>query len=211
MVERLQAGSQGVIFVDLDGTLISANSMHIFMRQLPRELLRKGAVGGCLAALWWMGLRTARLVSHRTMKWHLTTLAARRYDAGDWERLAEKLTLHINPEVTGYIEDARRKGCRVYIATAAPEEYALPLSRLLGYDGAIATHLSGKLADYAETRGAAKLNAIRKLQELEGLHLETFITDHEDDLPTIEAYPGHTLLVNPSKQLSPAGNRKQKN
>lgn len=202
MVERLQENAQGATFVDLDGTLLTTNSMHVFMRRMPWTLLRRRAVGASIASLWWMAMRMAHLVSHRTMKWHLTKIAARHYEEGDWERLAEKLVEHANPKVREYVEAPRLRDCAVYIATAAPEEYALPLSRALGYDGAVATRLTEKKSDYKEMRGREKLEGIIELQTKERLRVESFLTDHYDDIPTASAYPGLTILVNPSRKMA---------
>ena len=172
------------------------------MRRMPWTLLRRRAVGASIASLWWMTLRASRLMSHRAMKWHLTRIASRHYDESDWEALAEKLAEYANPRVREYVEAPRLKDCAVYIATAAPEEYAIPLSRAMGYDGAVATRLTERESDYTEMRGRKKLEGITELQEKEGLRVESFLTDHYDDMPTASAYPGLTILVNPSKKMS---------
>lgn len=202
MVERFQGYAKGATFVDLDGTLLTTNSMHIFMRRMPWTLLRCRAVGASIASIWWMAMRTIRLVNHRRMKWHLTKIAARHYDACDWERLAKKLTKYTNTSVREYVEAPRLKDCAVYIATAAPEEYAVPLSRALGYDGAVATHLTEKESEYREMRGREKLEGISALMTKEGLRMESFLTDHYDDIPTASAYPGFTILVNPTRKMT---------
>ncbi|MBO5444503.1 MAG: haloacid dehalogenase-like hydrolase [Muribaculaceae bacterium] len=202
MVERFQGYAKGATFVDLDGTLLTTNSLHVFMRRMPWTLLRRRAVGASIASLWWMTLRASRLMSHRAMKWHLTRIASRHYDESDWEALAEKLAEYANPRVREYVEAPRLKDCAVYIATAAPEEYAIPLSRAMGYDGAVATRLTERESDYTEMRGRKKLEGITELQEKEGLRVESFLTDHYDDMPTASAYPGLTILVNPSKKMS---------
>lgn len=202
MVERFQGYAKGATFVDLDGTLLTTNSMHVFMRRMPLTLLRRSAVWASIASLWWMSIRTMRLVSHRTMKWHLTRIAVRHYEEDDWDSLAGKLAEYTNPKVREYVESPRLKDCAVYIATAAPEEYALPLSRALGYDGAVATRLTEKKSDYNEMRGREKLEGIIELQTKEGLRVESFLTDHYDDIPTASAYPGLTILVNPSRKMA---------
>lgn len=199
MVERLQDKDlTGATFLDLDGTLISANSMHIFMKHLPRLLLKRHAFLGALSALWWTWMRTLKLTSHRKMKWHLTKTARRRLLDEDWESIAAALKQHINPRVFDYALSRRERGCKTYIATAALEEYALPLSRQLGFDGAVATRFSDLLSDYEELNGYAKHDAIESLLADNDLRLESFLTDHDDDLPTACAYPGLTIMVDPS-------------
>lgn len=202
MVERLQEPKKGVTFVDLDGTLITANSMRIFMRRLPMLLLKRKAPGGSIAALWWIWLRSVRFVSHRDMKWHLTRLARRYLKDSDWESIAEQISLELDPNVSNFIESLRKLGCLIYIATAAPEEYSIPLSSILGYDGVIATKFSDNPGEYEEIKGYAKHDSIEHLLADEHLRLESFLTDHPDDIPTASAYPGLTIIVHPTKKTA---------
>lgn len=202
MVERLQEPLKGTTFTDLDGTLISANSMHIFMQRLPGMLMKRGAIGGAIGSLWWNWLRSLRIISHRSMKWHLTKTARRHLEDSDWEELAERMARSVNPKVRDYIQSRRERGCLTYIATAAMEEYALPLSRLLGYDGALATEFTESLDDYEELSRHSKHEAIERLLEEKELRLESFLTDHPDDIPTAAAYPGLTILVGPTKKTA---------
>ena len=204
MVERLQGELTGATFVDLDGTLLTDNSMHIFMRRLPGMLRRKGAFGSAMASLWWTSLRSLRAVSHHDMKWHLTKIARRHLEDEDWEELAGIMAKSINPSVADYIESRRSRGCVTYIATAAAEEYAVPLCRLLGYDGTLATKFTEDLSDYEELSRHAKHDAIERLMQDENLRLESFLTDHTDDLPTAKAYPLLTILVGASEKTADA-------
>ena len=183
----------GAIITDLDGTLLRGNSMKVFMKWLPAVLLRRGCLGAAFSAVWWCLLRACRLTAHSTMKWHLTKVGRRHLEAADWEALAWLLATMLNPKVTEYIDSHPR--CARYIATAAMAEYAVPLSRLLGYDGALATPFAEVEADYKELRGGEKLAAIEALLAEKGMRLEAFLTDHYDDLPVAQKYPEQTLLV----------------
>lgn len=202
MVERLQETLKGATFVDLDGTLITENSMRIFMRKLPGLLLKRRAPGASIATLWWTWLRAMRFTSHKKMKWHLTKLGRRHLEEEDWERLAELMSHSINTHVGNFIESRRKLGCLTYIATAALEEYTLPLSQKLGFDGVVATKFSDEQVNYEEMKGYAKHDAIEHLLSDENLRLESFITDHPDDLPTASAYPGLTIVVNPDQKTA---------
>ncbi len=204
MVERLQGELQGVTIVDLDGTLLTANSMHIFMRRLPGLLMKRGAIGAAIDSMWWTTLRSLRMVSHHSMKWHLTKTARKHLEDCDWEELAENMAESVNSSVTEYIESRRNRGCLTYIATAAAEEYTLPLCRLLGYDGVLATKFTDEISDYSELNRHAKHEAIMRLLEEEQLRLESFMTDHTDDLPTAKAFPLLTILVGASKKTADA-------
>lgn len=202
MVERLQGQLKGVTFVDLDGTLLTANSMHIFMRCLPGMLMKRKAIGAAIGSLWWITLRSLRMVSHRSMKWRLTKTACRHFEEVDWEALAKEMAKSLNPAVTDYIDSRRDRGCLTYIATAAAEEYTLPLCRILGYDGVLATTFTDDMADYEELNRDAKLQAIERTLEERQLRLESFLTDHTDDLPTAKAFPRLTILVGASEKTA---------
>lgn len=202
MVERLQEMTDtGATFVDLDGTLLKGNSMRIFMKRLPWLLMRRHAPGAAALSLWWMGWRITRLVSHRSMKWRLTRLARRHLAADDWEELAGRMLCSLNPAVEEYMDAPARARCRRYIATAAMEEYVAPLCRMLGYDGAVATVFTDDPGEYEEMRGSVKRDAVVALIESERLRLESFLTDHSDDLPLASVFPRLTILVNPSRRM----------
>lgn len=202
MVERLQDALTGVTFVDLDGSLISGNSMHMFMKRLPGLLMKRRSPGAALSAFWWIWLRSLHLTSHSNMKWHLTKIARHHLEESDWEDLAEIIANSVNPDVKNLVESRRKIGCLTYIATAAIEEYTLPLSRMLGYEGVVATKFSDNQSDYKEMNGDTKLNGIEHLLAEENLRLESFITDHPDDLPTAKAYPNLTVVVNPTQKTA---------
>ncbi|MDE5871436.1 MAG: haloacid dehalogenase-like hydrolase [Muribaculaceae bacterium] len=202
MVERLQGELKGATFVDLDGTLLTANSMHIFMHRLPKTLMKRKAIGAAFDCLWWTALRSMRLVDHRSMKWHLTKVARRHLEDTDWEELAKEMADTVNPSVSDYIESRRSRGCLTYIATAAAEEYTIPLCRILGYDGVLATKFTDNISDYEELNRHAKHEAIERLLQDEQLRLESFLTDHTDDLPTAKAYPLFTILVGASQKTA---------
>lgn len=191
----------GATFVDLDGTLLKGNSLRIFMKRLPGTLLRRHAPAASVASLWWMTIRLLRLIDHKGMKWHLTKIARNELLEEDWEYMAESMLENVNPQVKEYLEAPCREKCKKYIATAAPEEYALPLSRLLGLDGVVATKYAEEKSDYEEMRGLAKYEGIENLMQKERLRMESFLTDHYDDMPTARAYPGLTILVNPTRKM----------
>lgn len=192
---------RGAAFIDLDGTLTSGNSLHIFIKLLPRLLLRR-RLPAVPAALWWTALRSLRLASHRTMKWHITRIARRHLTEEDWEAIALRISGRTNPAVKAYADSRKDRGCAVFIATGAPEEYALPLSRLMGFDGALATQFADSKHDYDELRGNLKRDAIQAKLSNEGMRLESFLTDHTDDLPTAREFPNLTILVNPDKKTA---------
>ena len=55
--------------------------------------------------------------------------------------------------------------------------------------------------EYEEMRGSVKRDAVVALIESERLRLESFLTDHSDDLPLASVFPRLTILVNPSRRM----------
>lgn len=188
------------VFIDLDGTLIKGNSMKIFMKWLPLRLARKGDISAAIKAIWWISLRAFRLTSHPRMKWHLTRIAKKTLNPHDWEEIAERILTSVNHDVDRLLTLRRQEGDSICLATAAPSEYAGIIARKHGFEYVCATTFTPKFSDYSENKGIRKLNSIRNIIETEGLRLTLFLTDHHDDLPTIKAFPGKTLLVNPSQK-----------
>lgn len=185
------------IFVDLDGTLLAGNSMHVFMKCLPRILLSRRCVIPAAASIFSIGLRSLRVISHKSMKWQLTKIARRHLCEKDWKKIAGSLMMMVDPDVISFINVKKNSNYSVYIATAAMEEYAVPLGEMLGIDGVIATKFSIDKSEYLEVRGDEKLRNIQSLVKSANLILCCFLTDHRDDLPTAMEYSAQTLLVHP--------------
>lgn len=187
-------------FFDLDGTLIKGNSMKIFMKWFPLHLARKGDITAATKVIWWISLRAFRLTSHARMKWNLTKIARKTLNPHDWEKIAERIMTFVNLDVDRFLNIRRQAGDCICLATAAPSEYAGIIAEKYGIRYVSATYFTLKFSDYFENKGIRKLNSIRNIIDTEGLRLTLFLTDHHDDLPTINAFPGKTLLVNPSKK-----------
>jgi HAD superfamily hydrolase (TIGR01490 family) len=100
-------------------------------------------------------------------------------------------------------------GRPVYICTAASQEIATELGRILGFDGALGT--SSEVVDGRYTGRSighftyrqGKADAIIELAEAEGLDLAQSYaySDSESDLPMLRIV-GHPVAVNPDKTLA---------
>lgn len=202
MDEKLQNTLKGATFVTLDYTLIETDSLKIFKRRLIPTLLKRHAPLSAFRTLWCMARSGLHLMSRPHLKWVLTREARINFTEEDWEDIANAIAEKISPLVKAYTDSRLGRGCDVYIATAALEEYALPLSRKLGYDGAIATVFTDDFNDYKEMRGQTKLEEIQKMMQENHLRLESFITDNTDDLPTATEYPKFTILANPARKTA---------
>lgn len=180
-----------MIVVDLDGTLVTRNTFRIFAGYLRRRVMTRHRYADA-ARYGILGiLRKLHIISHHRLKWNLMQIADRTLSADDYETLADGIMQFVNQRVSDYIA-----GKPWILATAASEEYVIPLARRLDCHAVVATvrPASRRYRDYTEARGSEKLCRVKAL--LDGQSIDTALSDHTDDLPLLSA--AHTpILVNP--------------
>jgi HAD superfamily hydrolase (TIGR01490 family) len=125
------------------------------------------------------------------------------------ETLLETIEPIIYAEALELIELHRLAGHRVYLVSASPEEIVLPLTEMLGVDGAICSRgevddegrYTGAMAFYAY--GPTKAEAILALAERTDIDLAAShaYSDSATDLPMLEVV-GHPVVVNPDRALA---------
>jgi HAD superfamily hydrolase (TIGR01490 family) len=125
------------------------------------------------------------------------------------ETLLETIEPIMYAEALELMELHRAAGHRVYLVSASPEEIVLPLSDMLGVDGAICTRAevdendryTGHMAFYAY--GPEKATAMRELAERTGIDLaaSSAYSDSATDLPMLEAV-GRPVAVNADRALA---------
>lgn len=181
-----------VTVVDLDGTLVQGNTLHLYLRAALRCLWwRRPLVALRVAAL--MAARAVRLIPHSTMKYG----AARAVGAHPAVIARLKQTAHLNPQVLKLIEERKAMGDTVLLATAAFTFYAREL-----WDGdLVGSDLAAGPED--ECRGEHKAAAVTDYLRQHRATLSCVITDHHDDLPLLRLNPaGPNYLINPSKKTA---------
>lgn len=186
MVKGLQP--RRLAAIDLDGTLVRGNTLHEYLRLGLREELRAGRIFNFMGIATLLGLRAARLISHRRMKFG--SLRRIRPSERLRRRFAERISDILNPEVTALIDELRGEGAEILLATAAPDIY-IPWI----WDGdfiATRTHANPAME---ENRGEAKLCAVLDYAHTHGLELYAVVTDHEDDRPLLSAGAPRTILI----------------
>jgi HAD superfamily hydrolase (TIGR01490 family) len=114
------------------------------------------------------------------------------------------------PQMLAVAYEHQDAGRRVYIATAASQELARVLARVLALDGGIGSQFS-EVRDGVFTGrptglfiyGAEKARAIEELAEREGIDLGASYaySDSSSDLPMLRAV-GHPVAVNPDAELA---------
>jgi HAD superfamily hydrolase (TIGR01490 family) len=116
----------------------------------------------------------------------------------------------IYPQMLAVAYDHQDDGRRVFIITAAAQELADTLARVLAFDGGIGSQFSevrdgvftGRPAGYFIYR-ADKARAVQELAGREGIDLSASYaySDSESDLPMLRLV-GHPVAVNPDRELN---------
>jgi HAD superfamily hydrolase (TIGR01490 family) len=201
-------------FFDLDKTVIDRASIAAFGRPfmkgglINRRLVARAAISQLIYL--YFGADEERLVRVRESMLAVTK---------GWDRdqvraiVRETLLETIEPimyaEALELMELHRLAGHRVYLVSASPEEIVLPLTDMLGADGAICScgeideegRYTGRMAFYAY--GPTKADAMRDLAARTGIDLEgsSAYSDSATDLPMLEAV-GRPVAVNPDRALA---------
>jgi HAD superfamily hydrolase (TIGR01490 family) len=201
-------------FFDLDKTVIDRASIAAFGRPfmkgglINRRLVARAAISQLIYLQF--GADEERLVRVRESMLALTK---------GWDRdqvrqiVRETLLETIEPimyaEALELMELHRAAGHKVYLVSASPEEIVLPLTDMLGVDGAICSRgevddegrYTGRMAFYAY--GPEKAVAMRELAERTGIDLaaSSAYSDSATDLPMLEAV-GRPVAVNADRALA---------
>jgi len=175
MSDRLKTErSNGLLFVDLDGSLVTTDLLWESVFQLIKR--RPGSI---LMLSVWAFKGRAQLKARVA------------------ERIApETAELPYNQELIDIVRAKRAEGVRVVLATASAREWAEAVASHLGYfDDVLATSGDRNL------KGWSKLEAIRSYCEQHGYGRYAYVGDSKSDLP-IWREAEAVYVVNPTESLS---------
>ncbi len=203
-------------FFDLDKTIIAGSSTLAFGKPLYKAgfLKRKTVVRLGIAQLSYMlfgadedDLERARnemldLVSG----WHRAEI-----DAIVAQTLDEVIEPLVYAEALFLIDEHRRSGREVYIVSASPEEFVIPIAKMVGVDNVIATKIrTDGLGRYVPeldryVMGPGKAEAMEEVAAQHDIDLAGSFayTDSFTDMPMLGAV-GNPVVVNPEKELREA-------
>lgn len=183
--------SSAVLICDLDGTLLRSNSFPRWVRYLlcgsfpGLPPVQRATLCARVAAE--LALRKAGFMQHAVFKRSLQRQFQSALASSDTDlvlhSLVEHLAFELRPNVLGVLELVRRGQVDAVLATAAAEEYALPLGRRLGFQHVLATGGHGGV--WRENSREAKRDRTLEWLEARGKSAQryVFLTDHEEDLP----------------------------
>jgi HAD superfamily hydrolase (TIGR01490 family) len=214
------ASGVSAAFFDLDRTLMEGSSAFQFGRAAYRAglLSRRQLVSDGWANLKFRLRGASDEDSHELRDRISRSLEGTR--VRDMERLGADVLAgvlpRLYPQVLELAYGHQDDGRRVYIVTAASQELAGMLARVLAFDGAIGSQFSEVVDGVYTGRpsglfvyGGGKALAIEQLAEREGLDLsESYAySDSASDLPMLSVV-GHPVAVNPDSALAKAAREK---
>jgi HAD superfamily hydrolase (TIGR01490 family) len=210
------AAGRSAAFFDLDRTLMEGSSAFQFGRAAYRAglLSRRQLVADGWANLMFRLRGASDEASHELRDRISESLEGTR--VRDMERLGADVLAgvlpRIYPQVLALAHEHQDAGRRVYIVTAASQDLAEMLARVLVFDGAVGSQFS-EVVDGVYTGnpaglfvyGSEKARAIEQLAEREGIDLaESYAySDSASDLPMLRLV-GHPVAVNPDSALAKA-------
>src|SRR5579884_2945779 len=208
--------ARAAAFFDLDRTLMEGSSAFQFGRAAFKAgLLSRRQLAADAWANLLFRLRGATDADTQALRDRIAHgLAGTR--VRDLERLGPDVLSgvlpRIYPQVLALAHEHQDAGRRVYIVTAASQDLADILARVLAFDGAIGSQFS-EIVDGVYTGrpaglfiyGNEKALAIQRLAEREGLDLSQSYaySDSASDLPMLRLV-GHPVAVNPDSTLAKA-------
>jgi putative phosphoserine phosphatase/1-acylglycerol-3-phosphate O-acyltransferase len=196
---------------DLDRTLIASSSALVF-----RKHLAEAGLGGSselpLADVFarfyeqfgenWLMMQPARLASRASAGWLVADVESAMKPA------AEELADMVLPYARQTIEEHRRAGDLLVLATTSPKPFVGPLADQLGFDGVVATDWEVDGDSYTGSMdgdfvwGRAKADAVQRWAGEHGVALNksSAYSDSYFD-SSLLAMVGHPVAVNPDLQL----------
>ena len=206
--------SRGAAFFDLDKTLIQGSSAFQFGRAAYRAGLlgRRQLLSDAIANVQFR-LRGASDADSQALRERIAaSLEGTR--VVDLERLGANVLAgilpRVYPQMLALAHEHQDHGRPAYIVTAASQELADILAKVMALDGAVGSEISEVIDGVYTGRPAGvfvyrsgKAEALRALADREGIELSASYaySDSESDLPMLEAV-GHPVAVNPDGTLA---------
>lgn len=182
--------SGDVLVFDLDGTLVKYNTFHKLLGLILLTGLPGNLISSRLYILNLILLRKLGLIEHTELKLKTMNLleASRKSHPAATSRkifkLSNSIKRNFRPELTAFIEEAKKKNVPCILATAAPIDYVEMFGADSTFDSVIATSMKPN-GSLDEARYGRKLELV--LYEIDEQGWEDrrmiFFTDHADDFP----------------------------
>jgi HAD superfamily hydrolase (TIGR01490 family) len=199
-----------IAFFDYDGTLVRRDSATICAIPAVRRGMVPAGLGARVLAsflLTKVGF-VAKEHTHRLSFLVYRGRTREEIEAIVAELYRDHVRAHVSPAMRRAVEEHRRRGDRLVVATAAGEFFPRPLAAELGFEDVLGTRLrfdgdvcTGEV-DGQVLDGEVKRERAWRYAEERGVSLEacTFYSDSISDAPLLEAV-GAAVCVGPTRDL----------
>jgi phosphoserine phosphatase len=181
--------------IDLDGTFVSVNTFHHWMRFTLITSLKKGKPGAALKIVRIALLRLLKRISHAQMKHTVLHISERLMTEREIEAFIDTLEPYVHTDLRSL---PAANSHTTILATAAPLIYAQALGKRYGFDHTVATPPTTMHPWMENLRETKRDNLFALLDHL-GMdrYIDRLYTDHHDDLPLME-HAKEIILIRPS-------------
>lgn len=186
-----------VLVVDLDGTLFTINTFHYFLKYLITYSVKSFKIVMILKIGIVIIFRILKITTHAKMKYNILKMLSSRSDI-DYQKFVSSILLKKRN-----IEVLNDKSFDIKIlATAAPLCYAELIAKNEKLDVCLGTNfpVSEFDSEFENIKESKKKNLINYLQHMGVTKIDTFITDHMDDMPIIKIAK-RNIIVSPKNEF----------
>lgn len=182
------------LVVDLDGTLFTINTFHYFIKYLIKFSIKRIKISLFIKLCFTIISRF--YASHGKMKYDILKLLKNRNDI-NYEAFVNSISSkkRVIPQLRDTIFNVK------ILATAAPSCYANIIAK---NEGLVCLGTDFPNTRFNQTFENSKINkkenVFKYLKEQNIYEIDTFVTDHIDDLPLIKVAENN-IIVKPRKEL----------
>lgn len=186
-----------IILIDLDGTFVSINTFHKWMKFLFIEALKKLQLTAVMKIFNIILLRYTKRITHKKMKYMILEISEQIITQKQITDFVHTLAPYVNQELFNITQDNSKT---TILATAAPLFYAKSIKELYQFDFVLATDDITHIP-WQENIREEKAKNIKKLFDSNKWDFKNTIlyTDHYDDMPLMKIV-SLTYLLNASEK-----------
>lgn len=183
--------------IDLDGTFVSVNTFHEWMKFLFMQTLKKFQCISSLKILLVIALRYTKRIDHAKMKYMILQISENITTQKQIQNFVTQLNPYVHQNLLGIVQDSDTV---TILATAAPLLYAKNIKEMYGFNFVLATP-STTDTPWQENIRTHKAKNIQTLfmQHHWKIEQATLYTDHYDDMPLMKLV-SFTCLINASNK-----------
>lgn len=186
-----------IIIIDLDGTFVSVNTFHKWIKFLFIETLKKFQLIRVTRILTIITLRALKWIDHAKMKQMILEISEKSIQQKQIRQFVTTLNPYVNKNLLDIIQNSSNT---TILATAAPLLYAQSIKGFYHFDYILATNNITQ-SPWQENIREIKAKNVQKLFEKHAWKIQESIlyTDHHDDMPLMHLV-SCTYLVNASEK-----------